>query len=146
LGKSLKLTVKIRYTEKNLWNWLWQSGIFEKMNPFKILATPLHINVLRIFLVMLQVYIRVSVWAFQYWLVHPVVHSNLNVSLAACQIWYIAMTMEPVMEANKRKLRGMRGYLFWKYHCCVQSAGSICLISQAILWRLLDFFHCQLLL
>jgi hypothetical protein len=36
-GKNpgLKLTVKICYTEKNLWNWPWKSGIFEKTTVSK---------------------------------------------------------------------------------------------------------------
>jgi hypothetical protein len=32
---SLKLTMKIHYTEKNLWNWPWKSGIFEKTTRFQ---------------------------------------------------------------------------------------------------------------
>jgi hypothetical protein len=38
----LKLTMKIRYTEKNILNWLWKTVILEKMTPpFKILVTPM---------------------------------------------------------------------------------------------------------
>jgi hypothetical protein len=40
--KSLKLTVKIRYTEKIVETDRENPGFLRKRSPFKILATPLH--------------------------------------------------------------------------------------------------------
>jgi hypothetical protein len=76
--KSLKITVKICYTEKNIWNWPWKCEIFEKTTPLskswrrfidRFHTFPLHLQ-LASFFGHFHTFFHVSLTTFAIFIIH----------------------------------------------------------------------------